>query len=328
MRYRPFLELMLFVILVFCSCAPADPSNSPSSLPEITPKRNEVDSLMALIIEDTGDTDAYLAMHGFLRTAESFGVPVRLYRVNPNDSAITQAQTAYADGCVVFCITNPGAKNNDAIAYLNERKVSVVTLFDSADSVNYSVSVDNKDYTEDCARSLGDRLRARSLTGGTILIYSFGNGNGGFSEAVSKYYPEFSVKGLTRKAANDTAALTELTAYIKANPDIVGIYVSERENVHIMMSAISNAGIKDKVSVIGTGLSEKNIELFEKGLYALSIIPNYEAGANAATLCYKLMRGENDKNAIVLNRHIVYEATLEKYKTLFDQCIDWFGIGK
>lgn len=81
------------------------------------------------------------------------------------------------------------------------------------------------------------------------------------------------------------------------------------------------------ITAFGTGISDENLALFEDNdIYALVVEPYYEAAAQSTMLLDNLFRSQKVAVTSKINRPIVRIETVEKYKVIYDQAKEWFGL--
>ena len=83
------------------------------------------------------------------------------------------------------------------------------------------------------------------------------------------------------------------------------------------------------ISIAGYGISDENIALMqENDIYAFVLEPYYEASAQSVMLIDRLISGQSVPASVRLNMPIVRMASLDKYKLLYEQVQEWFGLNK
>lgn len=81
------------------------------------------------------------------------------------------------------------------------------------------------------------------------------------------------------------------------------------------------------ISIAGYGISDENIALMQKNdIYAFVLEPYYEASAQSVMLLDRLLSGQSVPASVKLNMPIVRMASLDKYRLLYEQVQDWFGL--
>lgn len=81
------------------------------------------------------------------------------------------------------------------------------------------------------------------------------------------------------------------------------------------------------ITAAGMGISDANIALMEENdIYAFVLEPYYEASAQALMLLDRILNGESVPAVNRLNMPIVRQDSLEKYRLIFEQVRDWFGM--
>lgn len=81
------------------------------------------------------------------------------------------------------------------------------------------------------------------------------------------------------------------------------------------------------ISIAGYGISDENIALMqENDIYAFVLEPYYEASAQSVMLLDRLLSGQSVPASVKLNMPIVRMASLDKYKLLYEQVQEWFGL--
>ncbi len=81
------------------------------------------------------------------------------------------------------------------------------------------------------------------------------------------------------------------------------------------------------ISIAGYGISDENIALMqENDIYAFVLEPYYEASAQSVMLIDRLLAGQSVPASVKLNMPIVRMASLDKYRLLYEQVQEWFGL--
>ena len=81
------------------------------------------------------------------------------------------------------------------------------------------------------------------------------------------------------------------------------------------------------ITIAGYGISDENIALMqENDIYAFVLEPYYEASAQSVMLIDRLLSGQSVPASVKLNMPIVRMASLDKYKLLYKQVQEWFGL--
>lgn len=337
----------------------ADPSHMPEETQGETPSLDEggTNPLIGFVINDDGSVSAQMMMHGFLKTAQTLGYPSKLFRASFGQKSVEAVNQAIGEGCKGLLIQNPGGVNADAVKLAVQNEIKVVVPYDacSMEGLDANVVADDKDYFDELARGIAQRMSERDLQSGKILVYGRDTALcfTQFNSAIREYYPQFSVVSFVRSAAGDQAAIDALASFLLSNRDVKGMYVldedsaiiavSARKKAHAMYeggspvpttasnpepSATVNPALINSIAItmFCNGLSARNLALFaESDIYALSIEPYYEVAANAAMTLAKLIAGKPAPEYIRVNRPIVYEDTVEKYREIFNSVKELFG---
>ena len=218
----------------------------------------------------------------------------------------------------------------------------------------------DRDYIEELARGIGERMTERSLKSGKILVYGVGIGDvyAQIDAAIRQYYPQYQVAGMERTEAGQ-AAVDTLTQYFLYNRDVKGLYAVDTASAPLAVEARNrassifrsegapspsptpslqpgqtlapspNPGLLTQISitVFGCGMSDENLQLFnDNDIYGLCIEPYYEAAANAVMLLDKLLLGESTAASMQVNRPIVYGDTIDKYLAVYNQVQELFDL--
>ncbi|HWR22826.1 MAG TPA: substrate-binding domain-containing protein [Feifaniaceae bacterium] len=81
------------------------------------------------------------------------------------------------------------------------------------------------------------------------------------------------------------------------------------------------------ISIAGYGISDENIALMQDNdIYAFVLEPYYEASAQSVMLLDRLLAGQSVPASVRLNMPIVRMASLDKYRLLYEQVQEWFGL--
>ncbi|HWS28481.1 MAG TPA: hypothetical protein VN512_00050 [Clostridia bacterium] len=362
--------LLLIMLLSFgCSEKPAsvtttEPPVSPSGT-EGTPEPMEAapPNLIGLVIADDGAIGSYMAMYGFLHTAEILGYPAKLYRAADAPAAKAAVSEAVADGCKGLLMFDPNGVNDEAVRLVVESGVRVVVPYDACavEGIDAQIVADTSEYVEEIARGLSVRMTERSLKSGRILVYGRNTADiyAQFVQDVSEYYPQYSVVSFDRVAADEEAAIDELAQFLLYNRDIKGMYVSDSDLASTAVKARARAKsifesegtpsptptpsldpnaaaaptpnpslLKSiTITVFASGLSDENYALFnDSDIYGLCIEPYYEAAAQATMTLDKLLHGDTVPAVSRVNRPIAYADTIDKYLAIQQQVKELFGL--
>jgi ABC-type sugar transport system substrate-binding protein len=302
-------------------------------------------------------------MHGFLRTAEAMGCPAKIYRANTAQLAVEAVDMAIADHCAGLVIWNKDDAYAQAIEKAEKAGMPVVTPYYETDNrfVRASVVVDQTGCMEEVARVIAERMVERDCKGGKILVYGHDPLDAylEFSDAVKEYYPQYNVAYLARTASEKDAAISELAEYILWNRDVKGLFCIDADGADIAVRARTQAqrayrndGAPEQregavttpapagatpvpesltksitITIVGTGISEKTIELLhDYDIYAFVLEPYYEAAAQSTMVLDQLLRGESAPEISRLNMPIVRQAALDKYELVYRQVREWFDL--
>lgn len=238
-----------FLCLLGCSAQEADgapPTDDPRE--SVTPqtKSDESGKLLGFVIEDDGALSSYMAMHGFLHTAENLCIPAKLYRAKSGAEAVEAVKQAAAEGCDALLIRNRNGENDEAVALSISLGIRTAVPYDACSiaGLDVNVTADESEYTEDLARGLADRLRGRDLKSGRILVYGEAADveacYAAFETAIKNYYPQYTLQAYI-KTGTDQAALEELTQYLLYNRDVKGMYVATASLATIVVEARNTA---------------------------------------------------------------------------------------
>ena len=210
-----------------------------------TPAPYELSEKLCMIIDDDGSIGAYMAMYGFLHTAEIMGYPAKLYRAKAGAESEAAVRTAADEGFGALLIFDQAGANDAAVSLAVSCGMKVVVPYYecAVPGIASNVVADTSEYVEEVCRGLAARMSERSLKSGRILLY--GNDTSvcydSFVAAVTQYHPQYGVVSFNRTAADDEAAIDELAQFILYNRDIKGMYVVDNGLAPIAVSARSRA---------------------------------------------------------------------------------------
>lgn len=374
MRKRIAALALVALLLVSVGCAKTPVSATPAAeLPSPSseqatpaPTLNAAPKLIGFVIDDDGAIGSYLAMYGFLHTAEIMGYPAQLYRAAGGEGAKAAVKEAVEDGCKGLLIFNPGGVNDEAVRLAVQSGVHVVVPYDACavEGIDANIVADTTEYVEEVARGLSVRMTERSLKSGRILVY--GNDTAaiyeGFARVIANDYPQYGVDAFDRAAADEQGAIDELATYLLYNRDIKGMYVADLGLAPIAVKARSkaqelfknhgtpsptiappatsaqpgatpevtpNPGLLKSImiTVFASGLSDENYKLFNgSDIYGLCIEPYYETAAQATMTLDKLLNGTTVPALSRVNRPIAYAETIDKYLAIQQQVKELFGL--
>ncbi|HWR18497.1 MAG TPA: hypothetical protein VN608_02675 [Clostridia bacterium] len=361
--------ILIMLITLGCVGKPAsvtqtEPPVSPSET-EATPAPTEAAplNLIGFVIADDGAVGSYMAMYGFLHTAEILGYPAKLYRAANATAAKAAVSEAVADGCKGLLMFNPNGVNDEAVRLAVESGVRVVVPYDACtvEGIDAQIVADTSEYVEEVARGLSVRMTERSLKTGRILVYGRNTADiyAQFVQDVSEYYPQYGVVSFDATAADEEAAIDELAQFLLYNRDIKGMYVADSDLASTAVKARSRAqsifeseGTPSPtiapelspnataaptpnpallktimITIFASGLSDENYALFNgSDIYGLCIEPYYEAAAQSTMTLDKLLNGDTVPAVSRVNRPIAYAATIDKYLAIQQQVKELFGL--
>ncbi|HOF94141.1 MAG TPA: substrate-binding domain-containing protein [Clostridia bacterium] len=241
--------IYLLCALCLVSCAKpsaADdiaPAASPTPKPEVKANApiNVSGTLIGFVVPEAVDEALYLAMHGFLRTAENLGYPAKLFRAAQGIASVAMVEQAAREGCAGLLVWDENGTNAAAIKRANELSIPVVVPYykSSEEGVLANPQADLLGYTEEVALSLAQRMQERECKAGKILVYGTSPeaAYGGFVEAVAAYYPQFNVAYFKCSNVDEQAAVDELAEHILWNRDIKGLFCTDRNGARIAVRA-------------------------------------------------------------------------------------------
>ncbi len=226
--------------------APAVTPTATVYQPQVQTNAIDVSStLIGFIIPQSDDMAICTAMHGFLRTAENLGYPAKLYRADAGAQSVAAVEQAAAEGCKGLLIWDPNGVNVKAIERAAALTLPVVVPYHSISDVGVTANVvaDLMGYTEEIALGLAERMVERECKAGKILVYGREPQAAYemFKESIDSYYPQYNVGYFVRTAADEQAAIDELSEYILWNRDIKGLFCVDSDGAKIAVSARSKA---------------------------------------------------------------------------------------
>ena len=364
--------LTVLLLLTYTGCSQKETALTPAVEPtaamlaEPTPSpavENSVQHLIGFIIADDGTIGTYMAMYGFLHTAEILGYPAKLYRATGIENAKKAVSEAIADGCKGLLVFDPSGINDEAVRLAVQSGMHVVVPYHacSVDGIDANIVADTSEYVEEVARGLSVRMIERSLKSGRILVYGSNTAPvyEEFVQDIAAYYPQFGVVAFDRTAQSEQGAIDELAQFLLYNRDIKGMYVADSDLASIAVSARSKAKSLLKangapsptpmpslapgttaapapnpsllsdiiITVFASGLSDENYALFNgSDIYGLCIEPYYETSAQATMTLDKLINGDTVPAVSRVNRPIAYADTIDKYLAIQKQVKELFGL--
>lgn len=273
-------SLLLLMLMLFASCAD---NSSP-----VTGDEGNRSGAIALIAPDPATDADYLLMHGFLDTADSLGLPARLFTFDGDTEGAGYTKRAADDGWAGAVLVGC---DPDLASELTEAGIPVITLLSKFDDVN-AVLIDESEFYTDVADFMAEKLTSAGTESGTVLIY-------GADENADEIVSEFEsvLSGFTVKAYSDGMSMNS----------VCGIY-----------AVTDTAGALDiadggNIVVIGSSLTDDTAQQFDSGLYALCIAPYYEAAAQSVISMEKLLNGNSVPETDTLNRVIVTSSGISRY---------------
>lgn len=359
MKKRYILAALYALLIITAGCQNAGEGgefNGTAPPAPISAPMETAADIIGFVIEDDGDINSFMSMHGFLKTAENLGYPSRLFRFNEGESALSAVDEAIGEGCRGILIQNSDGKNDDAVKAALAKDVFVVVPYDvcAVEGLDGNVAADNSEYIEELARGIAERMKERNLNAGRLLVYGTDPApfELEFNRAVAAYYPQYSASVFKRTKADKNEAANELAQYLLHNRDVKGLYAIDADGAAISVLArkraqdifetfkpepsASPAGgspssldgellNKISITIFGTNISEGNLKLIESNdISALCVEPYYESAAQSVMMLDKLFKGEPVAGSMRVNRPIVRIDTAEKYAARYEQVKEWF----
>ncbi|NLB61344.1 MAG: sugar ABC transporter substrate-binding protein [Clostridiales bacterium] len=319
------LLTILIAMLLFSACtANIGGENTPAPSATVTPTQS---GLIGFIVFESQKINEYMAMHGFLETAETISKTAKLYRFNTQEEMLNQTQKAIDDSCDGVILDCSIYDYSQAVQILKDAEVPFVTLFNKSADDNINVYINNTNHYADIALVFAENIKEAGHEKGKILIYSDKDCTevlNSFNSELTAYDFPFNTVCFEKKAEDSTAAKTELQEFLNQNPDVYAIYATNSSLTRLAMQTVEKAKATENIFVIGTSLTDTTIKLFESGLFGLCINPVNESAVVATHMLNDLINGQAVEDK-VLSWHIAFSDTINKYAYIRDSAKELFG---
>lgn len=319
------LLIILSCIILLSACAGNETEESTPTPDNTVPSIQS--GLIGFIVFDSQKINEYMAMYGFLETAEYIGITGKLYRFKTQEELLSQTQKAIDDGCDGVVLDCSIYDYPQAITLLKQAQIPLVTVFNTSADENINIYINNTKHYADIALLFAEKIKESGQSSGKILIYSdkdSAEAAESFTSELKAYDYSYEVISYQNTAADTQGAIAELTEKLSQDSSIYGIFATNSSLTNIAVQTVEKSNGKDKIFVIGTSLTDTTIKLFEKGLFGLCVNPVNEALVTATHTLSAMLKGQavEDKE---LSWHIANADTIHKYAYIRNNAKDLFG---
>ena len=277
---------------------------------------------------------------GFIIGAEELGYEYKLLLSDGADYAkfVQDLEQANAEGAsaVVGFIGDPS--QGPAVAALGEAGIPFCSAHFPQEEGDYPgmnawAAADTVAYAEAAARAMGDELRERGVTEGSLAITQ-GNFNTvenlvaeTFAATIEAEYPEFTPLESQEEGFDPPVAIAKASAIIQANPDIVGALSTTGAGPTTWARAAEENGLADgEIVIISMDYTRPNLDLVKDGkVFGLVGQPLVAEFRECVYLMDKELRGEDYDYANPMAAPIITFDDLDEYYALNDRVEEYLG---
>lgn len=168
-----------------------------------------------------------------------------------------------------------------------------------------NIRTNNKSAGKKAADTLGQLIGGS----GKVLIVALSPGvpanlerATGFANEMKAKYPNVSLLPIQFPGGDSNKAVQDVTAAIRANPDLKGIYTTYAIASNGAASAILATGKRGQIKLVAYDADPKEVADLKAGVYDALVVQNpFAEGFNSVSLVAKLIRGQK-KRASVLHQ--------------------------
>ena len=277
---------------------------------------------------------------GFIIGAEELGYEYKLLLSDGADYAkfVQDLEQANAEGAsaVVGFIGDPS--QGPAVAALGESGIPFCSAHFPQEEGDYPgltawAATETVPYAEAAARAMGEELRKRGVTEGSLAITQ-GNFNTvenlvaeTFAATIKAEYPEFTPLESQEEGFDPPVAIAKAVAIIQANPDIVGALSTTGAGPTTWARAAEENGLEDgEIVIISMDYTRPNLDLVKEGkVFGLVGQPLVAEFRECVYVMDKVLRGEDYDYANPLPAPIITFDDLDEYYAFNDMVEEYLG---
>ena len=277
---------------------------------------------------------------GFIIGAEELGYEYKLLLSDGADYAkfVQDLEQANAEGAsaVVGFIGDPS--QGPAVAALGESGIPFCSAHFPQEEGAYPgltawAATETVPYAEAAARAMGEELRKRGVTEGSLAITQ-GNFNTvenlvaeTFAATIKAEYPEFTPLESQEEGFDPPVAIAKAVAIIQANPDIVGALSTTGAGPTTWARAAEENGLEDgEIVIISMDYTRPNLDLVKEGkVFGLVGQPLVAEFRECVYVMDKVLRGEDYDYANPLPAPIITFDDLDEYYEFNDMVEEYLG---
>ena len=267
---------------------------------------------------------------GFVDGCEELGYEYKLLLSDGADMAqfvedLEQAIAEDAAGIVSY-IHDPAI--GPAVAMAEKAGIPFISAHFPAEEGDYPgltawVAADTVKYAQDAAMAMGEELRAKGYTEGSVAITQ-GSFNlvenvvaETFAATLEENFPEFTPLESQEEGFDPPVAIGKASAIIQANQDIVGALSTTGAGPTTWARAAEENGFEDgAIVIISMDYTRPNLDLVNEGkVYGLVGQPLYEEFKESVYILDNLFRGEEYEYA---NQMVAPIITFDDLQTYYD----------
>lgn len=118
----------------------------------------------------------------------------------------------------------------------------------------------------------------------------------GFSNEIKAKYPKVTLLPIQFPGGDSNKAVQDVTASIRANPDLKGIYTTYAIASNGAASAILATGKRGQIKLVAYDADPKEVSDLKAGVYDALVVQNpFAEGFNSVSLVAKLIRGQKQR---------------------------------
>jgi ribose transport system substrate-binding protein len=336
MNTKKILFTFFTIVLILGMLAACGSKETPTEAPVAEPTE-EVFNPADYTIYDVGWLKGHpvirLMTLGFVDGCEELGYNYKLLLSDGSDVNqfvvdLEHALAEEADGVVSY-IFDPAV--GPAFAALGEAGIPTISAHFPQEEGAFPgltawVSTDPAKYAEAEAIEIGEELRRRGITSGTIAVTqgSFNTVENQvaevFTQTMNEQYPEFTVLEPQEEGFDPPVSIAKASAIIQANPDIVAAMSTTGSGPTTWARGAEENGFEDgEIVIISNDYTRPNLDLVKEGkVYGLIGQPLYEEFREAVYVLDRIFRGQPFEYVNEMPAPIIKFEDLDYYYALND----------
>lgn len=301
-----YVVFLMLIVAMLSACAPATPVTpiEETTIPEdVELVKKDEDLVFVSVVKSIGDTWFIRYETGIKQFGEDYGVKSFMEGPSQPDSAAQMAviEDLIAQGVDVIINVPYGVPENEP-AQKKAMEAGIIVMGHEAEtakkgSLDYDIEAfDNCSYGEEMMREMATLMGEEgqyvqfvgSLTNASHNIWT---------ECARAYqeanYPNMEFVAKYESKEDQENAYNIMKDVFKTYPEVKGVQGSDSNDIIAAGRVVEEAGLSDKIAVVGTGIASDAGELLKTGAVDLAMAwdPGM-AGYAASVVAYKMLHGE------------------------------------